>query len=184
MADETSRPKLEVVRTPKREMVQPEDFTKPDQQGVLFASPRPGLLIFVYFPDVTEDEFRNTVMHAKPAQIVELRSAPRFDIGNLNRQSAFRLFSEQNAVYIDLPSSVPTTWDVGHLLSYLESFIRNSHLSAERPLMILLNKANLESGMEKRIRRLISSAIPQFTELFEVPHFSQIGSWKAKSASF
>src|SRR5665213_919809 len=57
------RPRFEVLRGPKREKIGPDDFLEIDHQGNLFAAPRRGLLIFVYFPDVTEEEFRNTLIN-------------------------------------------------------------------------------------------------------------------------
>jgi len=177
------RPRFEVLRGPKREKIGPDDFLEIDHQGNLFAAPRRGLLIFVYFPDVTEEEFRNTLINAKPSKVLELRTAPRFDIGNLNRQLAFQLFSEYDAKYIDLTSSGGTSWDSERLLSDVRSFIENSHLTAERPVMILLNKCDSNDEVVDPIRRLITSVIPQFTDLFEVPHFSRRKEFKTKVTS-
>lgn len=170
MSNESSSPKLELIRSPKREPIQPDDFLTPDYQSTLFAQPRPGLLILVYFPEVTEEEFRATLAHAKPAQVLELRSAPRFDIGRLNRQSAFQLFAEEDAKYVDVTALYAAS--PGRPFSGLESFLKMSHVSADRPLMILLNKA--ESGNDLgALRTVITNSVPQVTELFEVPHFSQ-----------
>src|SRR5260370_10518252 len=101
----TVRKKFEVIRSAKRVRVRLEDFFSTDHQTNLFPAPRPGLMIFVYFPDVTEEEFKATLQYAKPGSIIELRSAPRFDIGGLNRRLAFHAFEDQNSVYIDLALS-------------------------------------------------------------------------------
>ena len=56
------RPRLEIVPPPKRLSVSREDFLiEPSPQAQLFPNPRHGLLIFIHFFDVTEQEFRETI---------------------------------------------------------------------------------------------------------------------------
>lgn len=180
--NESSRPKFEVIRTPLRKRIEIDDLLEFAHQADLFPRPKKGLLVFVYFPDVTEQEFRTVLMYSKPGQVLELRSAPRFDIGSLDRQIAFQLFSEQGSTYIDLTSSSMGLSCQDTLLNSLRSYLTNSRLSAERPVMILMNSAD-SSNVSKPIRRLISSVLPEFTSLFEVPRFTKEEA-KAKSASW
>lgn len=181
--NESSRPKFEVIRTPLRKRIETDDLLEFAHQADLFPRPKKGLLVFVYFPDVTEQEFRTVLMYSKPGQVLELRSAPRFDIGSLDRQIAFQLFSEQGSTYIDLTSSSSSMGlsCQDTLLDSLRSYLKNSPLSAERPVMILMNSAD-SSSVSKPIRRMISSVLPEFTSLFEVPRFTKEEA-KAKSAS-
>ena len=173
MASEGTRRQLEIVRSPKRQEIGPDDFIEPSQQTNLFPSPRRGLLIFVHFPDVTEQEFRNTLVHAKPAHIFELRPAPRFDIGSLNRQSAFRLFSEQRANYIDLACFSMAYEDTDRIFMEFKTLVRTSHFSLERPVMILMTKSKSEKHLVNQISKYIGSLMPEALEIFEVPQFSR-----------
>jgi hypothetical protein len=168
----TVRKKFEVIRSPKRVRVRPEDFFSTDHQTNLFPAPRPGLMIFVYFPDVTEEEFKATLQYAKPGSIFELRSAPRFDIGGLNRRLAFHAFEDQNSVYIDLALSSDSSRDLDHVLWEFKILLKDSRVALARPLMFLMNKDEAEQGLNRMIRQLVSSVLPVYDEVFEVPHFS------------
>src|ERR1700732_3453110 len=98
--------RFQIISGVKRNDITAETFVaaNPNAQATLFPTPRPGLLIFVFFPDVTEDEFKKTLELAKPAMIVELRNTPRFDIGRLNRHIVFQYFDREHSKYLDLTS--------------------------------------------------------------------------------
>src|SRR6267154_686780 len=106
MDHKARRAHLQIVPRTLRSEIGPRDFQAPlvGAQSNLFPAPRPGLLIFVYFPEVGEDEFRNVLQFAKPSSILELRNTPRFDIGRLNRQTVFQYFDREHATYVDLTS--------------------------------------------------------------------------------
>lgn len=184
MKNENERPKLEIVRTPQRDQVQADDFIEANCQANLFPSPKRGLLILVYFPDVTDEEFRNVLRQAKPALILELRTAPRFDIGTLDRSSAFKLFLDQESKYIDLSSKSMGAANEYKLVGDLESFLKNSSLSVERPIMILLNRpSSISDSVSKKIRASVLSALPEIRDVFELPRFYKLAEPQARSAS-
>ncbi len=170
MATDGTRRQLEIVRTPRREHIVPEHFLEVKQQTNLFPSTRKGLVIFVHFPDVTEKEFREALFQSKPAYIFEFRSAPRFDIGTMNRRSAFRLFSEQCASYVDFACSSMGSSEQERAFIEFKAFAQNRQLSLERPLMVLMTKS--DNDVENRIADFISSLTSEILEIFEVPHFS------------
>ncbi len=60
-------------------------------QGTLFPEIRNGMLIFVSFPGVTDEDFKMVIEHAMPGIILELRPVPRFDIGKMNRRLVFHI---------------------------------------------------------------------------------------------
>ena len=175
--------RFEVVRNPKREGIQPDDFVELSHQGNLFPTPRPGLLIFVYFPDVTEQEFRDTVNYAKPSKVLELRSAPRFDIGSLNRKTVFDLFEREHVTYIDLTSTGGHRWNSDRLLECVKAFVKSSHLSPDRPMIFLLNKADWDYEVASLLQGLMASLLPQFTDYCEIPRFVRSDQAKTRSTS-
>jgi hypothetical protein len=168
----TVRQKFEVLRTRKRISVRPEDFLSAEHQTNLFPTPRRGLIIFVYFPEVTEEEFRSTLEYARPSSIIELRSAPRFDIGTLNRRLAFRAFENHNSTYIDLARPGEASDDFDQTLWECKSILKDSKTNLGRPLMFLMSKDDVNQGIPRIIRQMVSSILPDYNEVFEVPHFS------------
>jgi hypothetical protein len=74
---------------------------EPSAQGSLFPSAKPGVVVFVQLASVEGDEFAEVLRLARPSFVFDLRIAPRFDVGNLNRRTAFALFDEVKATYVD-----------------------------------------------------------------------------------
>jgi len=174
MANEaTVRQKFEVLRSTKRIRVRPEDFLAAEHQANLFPTPRRGLIIFVYFPDVTEEEFRTALEYARPSSILELRAAPRFDIGTLNRRLAFHAFEHHNSTYIDFAYSNKNSGDLDHTLWECKSVLKDPKTSLGRPLMFLMNKDDADRDLPRIVRQMVSSILPDYNEVFEIPHFTQ-----------
>ncbi len=171
MAEETKRPRLQVVYPPKRTKICAKDFQEPTLQRMLFPLPRHGLLIFMHFPDVTEEEFRETLQSARPSFVLELRLSPRFDIGRLNRRLAFQVFQSQNATYSDLTSSLMGKLDFGAVLSHLKEFLERTKPSFDRPIVFLMNRSESDENFMKRILDTVTSFSSAPSEVYEVPRF-------------
>lgn len=182
MAGEAAvRHKFQLIKTKRRTTPRPEDFLAPVHQANLFPTPRPGVMVFVYFPDVTEEEFRAALEYAKPSSIVELRPAPRFDIGTLNRKTAFHAFRIHNSTYIDLALPSNKAFDRGvdivdmnGLCWQCKDVLKDSRMNLGRPLMFLMNKSDAEQGLSNALRQAASLLLPDYNEVFEIPHFSQV----------
>jgi hypothetical protein len=174
MVSEGTKRQLAIVRPPKREQILPDQFIQSAQQKNLFPQPKRGLVIFVYFPGVTENEFRNTLVHAKPGYIFEFRSAPRFDIGSLDRRAAFQLFSEHQARYVDLACSSLRGGEKDCVFIEFKSFAKDHQLSLDRPIMLLMSATEFDDSLEFQIAEFISSLTTDTLEVFEVPRFSQV----------
>ena len=171
MAEETTAKGLQLVRSPRRAEISVQDFQEPGTQGMLFPLPRHGLLIFIHFPDVTEEEFRATLEHAKPSFVLELRSSPRFDIGKLNRQLAFQVFVSQNTTYLDLTSSLMGKIDSEAVLSSLRKFLQKTKPSFDRPVVFLMNRTESDEGFIESVLDTVSSFGSPASEVYEVPRF-------------
>ena len=102
MNEQESKRRFQIVPRVRRQEVTAGSFLSPSvgAQSTLFPDPRPGLLIFVFFPEVTEDEFRVALESAKPSVVVELRNTPTSKLATLTVRSFF------NA----LTKSIPSIW--------------------------------------------------------------------------
>lgn len=94
---------LQLVYSRSRMRIEASRFLSDEAgaQGSLFPSAKPGVVVFVQFASVEGDEFAEVLRLAQPSFVFDLRIAPRFDVGNLNRRTAFALFDEVKATYVD-----------------------------------------------------------------------------------
>jgi hypothetical protein len=171
MKDDGPKPRLEIVPKVNRSEITPRDFLTPAvAQSNLFPSARPGMLIFVYFSDVTEDEFRKTLEFAKPRAVVELRHTPRFDVGSLNRQTVFNFFAREHTAYFDL-----TSWrekqDEDDLLVQIKEVIERDLTGLNGPVMFLLGSHRGSDLLPQQIVDLVCSVKKTPPDVFAVPHF-------------
>ncbi len=178
MNDEERRAKFQLIRKPRRVTLQEEQLTEPATQGLLFPMPKRDLLIFLVFPFVTEDEFTKTLELTKPAAILELRRSPRFDIGHLNRQEAFRWFEAVKTRYYDLSSSpAPDEQQAADPVQLVAAFLSRTGNQVPGPVMILISQGNPEGGADEssvftQIAKLFASASKHPWETVEIPKFA------------
>ena len=165
-----TNPKLELVRGRRRTRGHAGGL-RIRPQGLLFPLSRHGLVIFIYFPDVTEEEFRDTLEHARPSFILELRTSPRFDIGRLNRQMAFQAFRKQNAAYLDLTSPLMGKVDREFILSSVRRFLDTTRPSFDRPVVFLTNRMECGNDFRDRVLEIVTSLDSRASEVYEVPRF-------------
>jgi hypothetical protein len=178
MANSLSAAKLHVVKKVTRASIDPNDFrdTSLCSQTNMFATTRAGLFIFVYFPEVSEEEFRNVIEYARPGVVVDLRWSPRFDLGRLNRNLAFQMFERQRSCYIDAASAHSFAEPKLEFLLYSAGqALTSAHLPLDRPVVFLVDT---DKGWHKIAGEVV--ALARFpsgtkTEIFEVPHYIQSG---------
>ena len=174
---ESKKKRFGVIPRPRRAEITAETFSVPclGAQSTLFPTPRPGLLIFVFFPEVTEDEFRKTLENAKPSVIVELRKTPRFDIGNLSRQVVFQYFDREHSKYLDLTSRSMGRQDGMDLAEQIKEVFSERRIQFDKPIMFLLSTHNSPPELSQRIVRVVAEIKKTPPEVLEVPHFAQLG---------
>lgn len=176
MSTENRTIKLQLVRSPKRIGISEEQFADPAAQGLLFPMPKKDLLIFLFVPRVTEEEFTKILESAKPSAILELRRTPRFDIGRMNRQEAFKQFETVQSRYYDLSSNEPRG-GVFDPVILVQSFLEGPEGRVDGPILLLISEspAREQSEDEKlisRIARLFATASKHRWETVEVPQFA------------
>jgi hypothetical protein len=98
------RPHLRLVVSPVLEAhVRGQDETSivPIQQ-VLFPFGVETLAVFVAFNEIKDTEFLRLLDLVRPTCAVDLRLNPRFEVGSINRQRAFREFESRHVKYCDV----------------------------------------------------------------------------------
>lgn len=175
MSNDERKAKLHLIRKPKRIPPQEGQFTDSTGQGMLFPVPKRDLLIFLVFPLVTEDEFTKTLELAKPAAILELRRSPRFDVGQLTRQEAFRWFAASHSKYYDLSSVLAPEQPVDPVQLVRTFLSRSKKISG--PIMFLLGDVKAQendddASLPTRIARMFVSASNHQWQTVEIPQFA------------
>ena len=173
MTPKHSKPQLQIVPKRTRSELKREDFEAPitGAQTNLFPSSRPGMLIFVYFPEVTEDEFRKALEFSKPSVVLELRTTPRFDIGRLDRRTVFQSFDRDHTRYLDLTSWQGDDQQPSDLLGKIKDAFKRDSIRFDRPVMFLLNSYNAPRGFSAQVIDLVSSIKKSKPEVFAVPQY-------------
>src|SRR5208337_1549457 len=142
MSNQNHKPRFEVISGVRRKEITAESFNVPTSgiQAALFPTPRPGLLIFVFFPDVSETEFEKVLQFGKPGTVVELRHTPRFDIGKLNRHAVFEYFDREHSRYLDLTSAQNDQSSSDSLACAVKVAFKREHVRFEKPIVFLLSR--------------------------------------------
>ena len=169
--DDDNKKQLFIVPRQRRTAISVQDFIEPGTQGLLFPTPKRGLILFVYFPDVNEREFRDALKSSKPSYVIELRTSPRFDIGGLTRQDAFQAFKVQNISYCDLTSSTMGAAKSDGALDVLKRFLREARIKFDRPIVFLVVRAELNPNVIGHVMQALTEYSPEPKIVFEVPHF-------------
>ncbi len=166
--------RLEVVAKARRKAVELSDFVVESRelQASLFVSMRPNLLIFVHFPEVSEDEFCKALEYAKPSTVFELRHTPRFDIGRLSRKAVFRYFHQERTRYLDITSMTVKQDDGSSVLYQIGKAFQIEHVRFDRPVMFLLNSFNMPSDFSSQITALVAAMERIRPEVLSIPTFS------------
>lgn len=87
---------------PPMDPVAKESFVRPAWQTTLFANEHPALLLFVDLDRLGGEDFLRLLAQAGLRHIFDLRRAPRFDLGPLNRRTAFARMKDAAVLYHDL----------------------------------------------------------------------------------
>lgn len=133
-------------------------------QADLFPIAKPWLMIFTDVSEVSADSFVMLINEARPTFILDVRPAPRFDIGRLNRSRVFEIFEQNHIQYIDVAglAGVTSRWDANLNPSFLVETI-NAKLyqgsgAVEGPIVVLCNdKDCLSSAMAVFPKQIRSS---------------------------
>jgi len=113
-----SRPAfLRLVHSASETIVAPPSAVNAGQaQDIFFPSARPNTLIFLAWEKASPDDLLDVFELSKPTAIFDLRPAPRFDLGSINRKRFFEITSHNKCEYIDLLGRMEVADNVGNAL--------------------------------------------------------------------
>jgi len=139
-------PFLRIVRPEEIPSLVAEDFAPQTWQSNLFASTDPSQIIFVNVSLLDERDFLTVLIASKMRFAIDLRQAPRFDIGNLNRRLVFALFEKNFTKYLDVTGRLQITdvRDVRLNPVMLAAYLQQQLSSNERlngPLVFFVDEA-------------------------------------------
>jgi hypothetical protein len=99
MPDESDRG-LRIIASKQRLAISAELFARNNPQASLFGEDE-WLIVFINVSEINADDFAKAIMYAEPCVVLDLRLAPRFDVGSLNRERVFELFHAAKTTYVD-----------------------------------------------------------------------------------
>ena len=159
--------RLQVVYSRQRPRVDASRFQTEGPQGSLFPRLKPGVVVFVQFSTVGDEEFADALRLAKPCYVFDLRIAPRFDLGNLNRRTAFAIFEEVKATYVDATTPLMMGEQRETAIQRLNDVLVKADL--RRPVFFLFGSEKGSIASEKEVLNLLASAGKPASDLVLVP---------------
>ncbi len=169
-----TRPKLTLIPGRRRVSIEESAFQpiETGPQSVLFAETRPGIVVFVCFPDVEEREFVSLLQNARPSFVIDLRIVPRFDVGRLNRDRAFDLFESMNTRYIDLTGILMSGATREDVMQSFDELLSRSSFNLCRPVIFLLSRPESSLATDTEVLHAMAASGKQAKEVMQVPAFA------------
>ena len=166
-----ARPRLTLIHGKKRVAITAETFADvtPNLQKNLFADTRPGIVVFVCFPDVDETEFVNLLENAHPRFVIDFRIAPRFDVGRLNRDRAFHLFDSAGAQYIDLGAITFHGAPRDEVMRAFSELLSSKAFDLSRPVVFLFSRPEASVASDSDVLSALASSGKTPKEIMQVP---------------
>ncbi len=143
----------------------------PGTQSSLFPQPKPGLIVFISFLEIHDNEFIDAIQHAQPSSIFDLRLAPRFDVGRLTRETAFALFANAHAKYFDITAAVMMGKPHEEVIRQLSALLASGEIDMSRPIMFLLASPKTSIAWDSEILLLLNHAGRTPSEVVTVPSY-------------
>ena len=140
MSSPTGHSGLRIVSSKRRMALSAEMFRPLARQAGLFDDELSWTVVFVVVPDLPEGVFGDVIRLAEPSFVFDLRLAPRFDLGSLNRERAFELFDRVGANYVDTTTPLMAGVNREEVLEMLVRRLPAAGLAAQRPVVFLLGR--------------------------------------------
>jgi hypothetical protein len=173
MPNETLRAnsRLRLVHSKTANPIRSREFfqTEVGPQTSLFAYPKPGMIVFVQFQSIKDVDFVDLLTEAQPAYVVDLRLAPRFDIGVLNRRLVFELFDKVRANYVDSTAVLMSGKDRETAIKAISELLHSSRVDLERPIVFILENMNNSAASDSEILAMLADAGKNAREILVVP---------------
>ena len=173
MTNDTSNnpTRLKLVHSRKPDPISSSAFVSAQvgPQASLFAHPKPGMIVFVQFQHINDVQFVNVITSAQPAYVFDMRLAPRFDFGTLNRRAVFDLFDKFHTTYVDATAPLMSSNEPNVALRRLSDLLKSSRVDLERPIVFLLGNTSSSAASDSEILSMLSAAGKDALEVLVVP---------------
>ena len=166
MSSPTERRGLRVVSSKRRITLSAEMFRPLERQAGLFDDP--WTIVFVSVPDHPEGVFGDIIRYAEPAFVFDLRLAPRFDMGSLNRERAFELFDRVHATYVDATTPLMAGIKREEVIELLVRQLPAAGLAPHRPVVFLLGRSESSLATPPEILSILGQSTRRL-EIINVP---------------
>jgi hypothetical protein len=170
-------PFLRVIeKAPQRRPIEQGDFRVAPWQQTLFAVPLPNLILFIHFEAVSESDFLAAIVNARPKYVLDLRVAPRFDLGTLNRRIVFSIFQQVGAQYYDIAGKldIKTHRDAklnpSLLINELRTIVFRDKQRVDGPIAFLVGDQQADEVYEDLVARNLDNLSDKGWEVLRVPH--------------
>lgn len=169
-----ARPKLTLIHGRKRISIDGEAFRpiNPGPQSTLFPEVRAGMVVFVCFPDVEDREFIGLMENARPSFVIDLRIAPRFDVGRLDRERAFDLFDANSTRYIDLTGILFSGASRDDVMRKFSELVSSNSFDLSRPVVFLFSRPETSVASDAEVLDALASSGKCPNEIMQVPAFA------------
>lgn len=168
MSNLTERGGLRVVSSKRRISLSAEMFRSTEGQSSLFDDERPWMIVFACVPDLPEGAFSDLMRLAEPSFVFDLRLAPRFDIGSLNRARAFELFERVHATYVDTTTPLMTGAKREEVIERLIRRLPTAGMEARRPIVFLHGRSESSLATPTEILSILGQSARRL-EIINVP---------------
>ena len=148
-------------------------------QSSLFVTTNDRLLLVVLFEGLSESEFLGALTSARPSFLVDLRVAPRFDLGSMNRRLVFTLFAQLGINYADLSGALGVSQsrdarlNPALLADQLRSTVFRSKKQPLGPLAFLVEPAQFADDYAHALADNLSDLSKGGWEVVRIPHFAR-----------
>ena len=168
MSSPTDRGGLRVVSSKRRIALSAEMFRPQERQAGLFDDEAAWTIVFVSVPDLPEGVFGDIIRYAEPSFVFDLRLAPRFDMGSLNRERAFELFDRVRATYVDTTTPLMAGVKREEVIEMLVRRLPDAGLAARRPVVFLLGRSESSLATPPEILSILGRSSHRL-EIINVP---------------
>lgn len=174
MSKGTHKSKLALVQKGRSKL--PISFpwiAKDGNQHSLFPAGLPSLLVFLEMSRVQEKEFYSLISEIRPRVIIDVRAVSRFDIGQLNRPKALRLFKESNSYYFEAPKLFRaddvelSNESYTSFHSHMKNLIDKEKLVG--PVIVLVHEFKSEGANLRFIPKLLPAPTKNGWDIYGIP---------------
>ncbi len=159
---------LRVVSSKQRRSLTAEMFRHAEHQSSLFDDGGSWTIVFACVPDLPEGDFSKLMCLSEPSFVFDLRLAPRFDIGSLNRARAFELFERVHATYVDTTTPLMNGAKREEVIERLIRQLPTSGIEARRPIVFLHGRVESSLATPTEILSILAQSARSI-EIINVP---------------